>query len=108
MMGLFDDVRENLMARLNPYAADWVYSPRFLHTSVVIPCFNMGLVIARKKPFTSEMLEKIKIGKWEGNFAPKVMRQYQSIAMMISGHLLDDVFELLEDMTPEIIKAINL
>ena len=108
VLGLFDDVRVDLVSYLATQTPDWMFNVRFLHLSVVIPCFNMGLVLSRKTEWSPQIIKWSKMkSTWKGK-SPLIQRQYKSLAFMYAGLLFKDLFNLFRRMTLETINAIDL
>ena len=91
-MCLFDDIRQKIKNLIHPDTHDDIYSPRFLHLSVVLPCFNMGLVLSRKKPYTGKILDWYKSDseQWRRHNVA-VVKQYFALAFMFACPLMEDV-----------------
>ena len=67
-LGVFDDVRHRVIEESSGQSLDSMYHPEFLFESVVIPCFNIGQVLAKANPIVpSPFNKKTGRGSWRGS-----------------------------------------
>ena len=110
MICVFDNVRKNIKDLLSYNTPDKLYRPRALFTDMAIPCFNMGLILSRKKPFTGTILEWYQSEKKDtwSRHNKKVLAQYFALALVISGEIMVDVFRIYNTTTSDSLKEIKL
>ena len=105
-IGLFDDIRREIKPLLNTKSPDWLYHVKFLHLSVAIPCFTMGLLLARKMPFTKATNEQTT--EIFRNIRARIIRNYECLGLVFASKIVVDFFQLLKDMTEEKLSNIDI
>ncbi len=107
-LGVFDNYRRKILEQISSKSADWLYSPQFLHESVLIPCYNIGLILAKKYhakiPDYPGGTDSKKWRKDKTNFESK----YNIIAFLLSFEMVLEYFKILRRMKQSEIDRINL
>ena len=108
-LGIFDDVREDIRSKLGNNSNQRVYNPQFIHTAVIIPCFSMGIIISRQKPFSKDVLNRMseKKSSWT-KMAKNFKRQYNALGLVFAAKLVVEFFDLFKFMTPEDMTNVDL
>ena len=106
-LGVFDDIRPQIIALIDGPSGDWLYSPKFLHESVIVPCYSIGKILAKKRPL---VLPK-PVGASASSFnreRKKAETKYSAIGFLLSFEMVVDYFKIMKSMTQAEINKINL
>ena len=107
-LGVFDDIRRRILALIAGESADWLYGPAFLHGSVIVPCFSIGKILAKKHKV--EMPQPIEGKKPEtlDKERRKAEHKYNTLGFLLSYEMVVDYFKIMQTMTQEEVNKINL
>ena len=121
-LGVFDDIRQQVLEKASGDAEDWVYNPEFLYSSVVLPAFSIGRVLAKKTPIfpglkddeviTLKMTAITDADKKKRELAQKKARKTylwpNMLGLLFSVSIAEDILAILADMSPAKIDKIEL
>ena len=107
-LGIFDDFRSQIKGLIGGNSADWMYSPKWLHESVLVPCFSIGCILAKKYPAkVPYFVNGIKSKSWRSAKA-NIQTKYNTIAFLISYEMVLEYFKLMQKMKQDEINKIHL
>ena len=93
-------------------SVDSMYHPEFLFESVVIPCFNIGQVLAKANPIVPSLINK-KTRELVGEDQMKLRRtelnkKFSALSFLFAMEMVIDIFSVLRTMTAESMSKIRL
>ena len=107
-LGVFDDVRLQILGLIAGQSEDWLYELTFLHESVIVPCYAIGKILAKKHPIV--MPEPI-----DGKKPPNLDRlrreadhKYTILGFLLSFEMVVDYFKIMQEMTKAELNKIDL
>ena len=107
-LGVFDNYRREILEQISSKSADWLYSPQFLHESVLVPCYNIGLILAKKyHAVIPDYPNGTNSKKWR-KAKTNVETKYNIIAFLLSFEMVLEYFKILRRMTQSEIDRIDL
>ena len=121
-LGVFDDIRQQVVEKANGDAEDWIYNPEFLYSSVVLPAFSIGRVLAKKTPIfpglTDAEVNTLKMtaitaeDKKKRELAQKKARKTylwpNMLGLLLAVSMAEDILEVLANLSPAWIDEIQL
>ena len=98
-LGVFDDIRPRIMALIAGDSPDWLYEPKFLHESVIVPCFSIGKILAKKHPIVMPEPIEGKAPRTLARERKEAETKYSAIGLLLSYEFVEDYFKNMKTMT---------